>query len=469
MDFFAKMIESAICICQIHMQRGTKKMKKLHVKTEDKEQHQKKSKLAAQLKRKDINPDPNIPGKFNVSNADDKDTITFLSPNNWTHHDKIVENVLEGTYELIMPYSGEFVATLNCTNRCESPCPYKTAKEIEGVWESNDFSNTLVHMQSLAFATNLVDRLKEGGVKGLIFTGGGEPFLFPELEDLVDYTTSVGIDSIVYTNGNSVSETRAKKMVESAPKLIRTSLNAGTKEVYNKFSGIDSEKAFYIALATIETFARETKDSNSTDFGVSVVINKDNQYDLVESALRVREIADKVGGGIEFLAIRPAFDYWSSDQLTTNLLEETYEIVETQVRQVLQDTGVAVKNFRPRYEALMQDTRFYDECRASGLFIELGPSGKMYQCCERNCHSDYEIGDLTKSSLEEIWLGEEREVTSSKIKYQGCNQCPPACKPHIINNQFAEIERLRENGEMYKVELWINANRSMGKHQMVNF
>ena len=370
----------------------------------------------------------------------------------------------------IMPYCAEFVTTMNCSNRCEIPCGFMLQKIMEEVWQENDFSDPRLHMQDICFAKSLLDRLVDGGIKGLIFTGGGEPFLFKDLVELVAYATAQGIDSVVYTNGNVVSEKRVRRLIQAQPLLVRVSLNAGTEEVYNRFHNPSNRKgALQRTLNTIMYLAEGSIENPSMTVGVGIVINEINRYDLVETARRIREIVDKTGGGIKFVAYRPAFNYCGRSQLPSEILDETYEIVERDVRRELSGTGVRVSNVECRYDALRQDTRDYGECRATGLYAELSPRGTLHLCCERNCHRDYVIGDLTQSTLEEIWRSERRKAAINWVNSSYCEACPPACKPHETNKQFGKIEELRKAGELYKVELWIEGQRRMPTPKMVNF
>lgn len=424
--------------------------------------------LLEMIKKEGLVPDPSKPGRF--IRQSEKDKLGFLSPNNWVFHTPVVQNVLKGNYMGIRPYSGEFVATMNCSNRCAIPCAYEVPKRIEGVWEKNDISNPRVHMPDIDFAKTLIDKLIEGGIKGIIFTGGGEPFLFKGLEDVVGYCRDNDIDTVVYSNGNALSQKRIDKIIEAEPLLIRVSLNCGTEEVYNRFhKPLNPKGALQRTLNSIEAFARGALENPDITFGIGVVINEINQYDLVETAERVREIAEKTGGGIDFVTYRPGYNYYSADQLTKDLLGRAHETVETDVRKILDDVGVKLSNISSRYSALVENTRNYDACRASGLYFELSPSGALHLCCDRNCHRDYVIGNLAEQSLAEVWEGKQRREVIEKINSGSCSECPPACKPHLTNLQFSYIEYLRDHGEMYKAELWVEEQRKMPKPKMVNF
>ena len=312
------------------------------------------SALEQEIKRQNLFPDPRNPGEFISENKDGG--IRYLSPENWVFHPDVVKKVLQGKYSEIKPYSAEFVPTLNCSNRCDI-CAYKGPKEMEFVWLRNNFTNPEVHMQSFDFAKNLLDRLIDNGIKGMIFTGGGEPFLFTRLEDLVYHTTERKTDSVVYTNGNCVSERRIKKLIEAQPLLVRVSLNCGTKSVYNEFHRpFDENGAYERCLKTIEYLAQGSLVNPRMSVGIGVVINRINRNDLVEAAKRIREITEKTGGGIEFMTYRPAYEYYDKEQLPEDLLRQTQDIVEQDVRQVLEGTKINLSNINCRYEALIKNS-----------------------------------------------------------------------------------------------------------------
>lgn len=424
--------------------------------------------LKKRIQKEGLSPDNNNLGKF-IKKSAERSGIRFLYPENWVFHPDIVKKVLEGDYDRILPYSAEFDATMNCSNRC-GICAYKCPKELEFVWLRNNFSDPEVHMQSLPFAKELLDKLIDGGIKGITFTGGGEPFLFPKLEELVIHATERGVDSVVYTNGNVISEERVRRVIEATPLLVRVSLNAGTKEVYNRFHNpFDKERAFERCLRTIQGFAQGSVANPKISVGVGVVITRTNRYDLVEAAKRIREITEKTGGGIEFITYRPAYEYYDSEQLGKDLLQETYDIVEQRVRKVLEGTRVRVANVSCRYKSLMQDTRNYSKCRGSGLYAELGPNGNLYFCCDRHFNRRCIIGDLRKQTLLDIHLGQQRTNFLEFINSNQCTPCPPACKSHELNRQFQEVECLRERKELYKAELWIEELQKLPPPKMINF
>ncbi len=407
---------------------------------------------------------------MNQDKQDNQDDLKFLSPENWVFHGHIADRVKTGEYQKIMPYSAEFVTTLNCTNRCQIPCAYQPIKVVEGVQERNDFRNPYCHMPSTEFALGLLDKIIDGGVNGIIFTGGGEPFMFSGLETLIAHVKQRGGDSVLYTNGNFPSPERVRKAIEGGLKLARVSLSDANEQGYIEFhKPLNPRGALQRAIGTIEELARGSLRNPDMTLGIGVVINRINKDHLVETAEKIREISDKTKGGINFVTFRPAFDYYSSNQLPAALLDAAHETVEGPVRKILQEAGIKVANVHCRYEALKENTRDYKECRSTGLYVEVTPSGKLCLCCDRNFNRGYIIGDLTKQTLEEIWNGEERKSVLEHVNSRKCNICPPACKSHETNRLFERLEKMRRAGKTAEIRDWIDEHASKPKPKMFNF
>ena len=421
--------------------------------------------------QQDYYPDPLIPGKFNQKeNGFGEDKLKFLSPSNWVYHPGIVENVINGKYEKIKPYSGEFVMTLNCTHRCESPCPYTQQKQIAGCWNENDFMNPLAHMQTLDYAKRLLDKIKQAGVKGLIFTGGGEPTLNKYLGGAMKYADEIGIDTVLYTNLVGLSNSQLEEILDANPLLIRGSLNAVSKEPYNKLHNpLNKVNSHEKALKNVKRISRGVVDKPNIDFGIAFVINEINKNDLENSAYELRDILIRNNARIDFATFRPTFDYVGGEQINPEVVDEIYEKVEKKVRPVLESIGIKCNNVKPRYESLKKDTKNFTACRASGLYVELSPNGDLHLCCDRNAHPDWAFGNLNRNSLEEIFEGNARRVMIESVNEDNCSGCPPGCKPQMTNNQFEEVERKRALGEMQDVIDWVNAWQEYPKPKMVNF
>lgn len=129
--------------------------------------------------------------------------------------------------------------------------------------------------------------------------------------------------------------------------------------------------------------------------------------------------------------------------------------------------GVSFR-FLSRLPEFGEDLKGYRTCRAVRMIGEVGPSGEMFQCCDRNVHPDYRIGDLLASSIGEIWASEEYHGLLDKMNDSGLDLCPPLCKPHVYNQIFDQIERSRAAGMMDEVAEWISLQQKLPRHFMHN-
>ena len=67
----------------------------------------------------------------------------------------------------------------------------------------------------------IIDFAKERGVEVITFAGAGEPTRDPDLDRILDYIKVQGLKSMVFTNGERVTEERARKMLETGHVLIK--------------------------------------------------------------------------------------------------------------------------------------------------------------------------------------------------------------------------------------------------------
>ena len=416
-------------------------------------------------------PDPLVPGKFDLEeNGIHKNAKGFLHPSNWVFHKGVYIPVLEGRYDKIKPFSAEIVPTMNCPLRCNLPCSFEEQKIILGCWDHNYFSSPETHMQNTTYARNLINKLHEGGVKGLIFTGGGDPFLYKNLGDIMKYAEVKEMDKVLYTNGVAVSKNQLEKVMESNPLLIRVSLNAFSKDVYNKFHNpFNKNNSHEKAWNNFEMIVEMAKYNYDTEVGAAFVVDEKNKDDLVNCANELANIKQRTNGDISVVAIRPRYHYRGGKQLEKEILKEIFENVERNVRPILEKVGIPCNNVKPRYDSLLDQKKKFTKCRASRNYGEIAPNGKNHLCCDNNAHPDWETGNLNEQTLDEIFESEEYAKILKKVNDTNCDICPPGCKPHLTNIQYDEVERKRANGEIHEVELWVEKWNEYEKPRMVNF
>jgi len=114
----------------------------------------------------------------------------------------------------------------------------------------------------------LIDQITDTGNPIVILTGG-EPLLRPDIFDIAEYGTKKGLRMVMAPNGTLITESTAKKMVDSGIKRISISIDGPTNESHDSFRGVKG--AFDSALRGIG-FAKEA----GLEFQINTTITKLN-------------------------------------------------------------------------------------------------------------------------------------------------------------------------------------------------
>lgn len=120
---------------------------------------------------------------------------------------------------------------IELTNRCQFQCKFCEVK--------NHKTNTDM---SLDMVKNIIDEIGErnslyGGVSAVSFNGLGEPLLYADLPEAVQYAKNAGFTVGFVTNGYALTEQLARRLLEIGLDYICFSINAVREDVYKDFQG----------------------------------------------------------------------------------------------------------------------------------------------------------------------------------------------------------------------------------------
>ena len=119
-----------------------------------------------------------------------------------------------------------------------------------------------------AACLNLLDQIHEVGDPIIILTGG-EPLLRPDIFEIARYGTDRGLRMVMAPNGTLITEDKARQMADAGIKRISISLDGATREIHDRFRGVDG--AFEGALQGI-AMAKKA----GVEFQINTTITKSN-------------------------------------------------------------------------------------------------------------------------------------------------------------------------------------------------
>ena len=319
---------------------------------------------------------------------------------------------------------------LDLTNLCNHACPGCTFSHLVNVDKS-----------SIPFdlAIRIVKELGEIGVKGLTFSGGGEPLVYGEARviRLMAEARAAGMATALITNGSLL---RSERLLELC-KWIRVSLDGYDAETFAKFHG-RTEGEFEKVCQNLKTMAAMDKHGCTLGAGF-----------LTDAGSLARGDFDKMASfcagfpGLDYLQFRPLVLSMVADPtMQGGGLPSTEDVAAImvayqEVRKRHQRPGYRVLMSSDKYLALAEPNagRTYDRCHAHFLQAIICADCKVYLCCHGQGLERFCLGDLRENGFAEIWRSDRAREVYERTNPQ--HDCPPACRLHSQNRALQQLQR----------------------------
>lgn len=287
----------------------------------------------------------------------------------------------------------------------------------------------------LDFYRTLTDELAELGIKSMIFSGSGEPFVNPNLMEFIEYTTSKGIETAVITHGGLLTPEKAKVVAKHCT-WIRISLNAGTPETREKIHKVND---FEKVLGNLANLAEEKKRQGSrVQIGAQIAVSPENQGDIDLAVQRVKET------GVDYFQIKPVILHPMS---SPTLYDREFYI------KTLTDARESKRHETAEYKVFVKEDQFagvlsddyekstYKKCYAT-FFPVIEANKKVYYCSQTRGLPDFCVGDLAENTFKEVWESERRQQVIENIDV---SKCQPICRCHPINKMLWTLRHPNNN------------------------
>lgn len=307
-------------------------------------------------------------------------------------------------------------------NACNLRC------KMCGQWSETGYvKNKIVNANpqlNVSYWKRLVDEISEHKIR-FILIRGGEPFLFPQIMELIEYANSKGLFLSIDTNGTVIN-----KFVNALVKLgnmhITFSVD-GPEQIHDEVRGIKG--SFNKIKENIALFNQLEKENTSRiSKSICFTISKYSFKGLGAMPAVARDM------GISSINIVPYY-YFS---------KETGEKYETELKENFnstafswkgfhhEDSGIDFEIFKKEYENyistlsdienfpfmtlnLAEYKAWFESCnilvgstRCMNIesLIDIQPNGDANFCID---FPDYSFGNVKESSIEEIWNSEKAE------------------------------------------------------------
>ncbi len=271
----------------------------------------------------------------------------------------------------------------------------------------------------------LIDELAGLGIKGINFSGGGEPLTHPSLVELMEYAHSKDVDVGMITNGVLLNEDKIKQLAQIA-KFIRISLSSSTALSYAKFHKTP-EASFAKLMDNLRLLGKYGCDTETLT-GVLFLLETGTKGELLDTVKLVKK------SGLKFIEIRsikntPVFTPGALPDQLNDLTQKAMEIGSD-------DFKVIVRN--ELFRAGEDFGKSYKTCHIHEFVTSISAEGDVYLCCEFEGRKEYAFGNINKDSFADIWASDQRKAVVGGLNLNKCFAC---CKGDGVNILFDTVDR----------------------------
>jgi len=331
---------------------------------------------------------------------------------------------------------------LKITNLCDLRC------KMCPQWGETGYSHemekrALREMLPLQRYKELIDEVAPH--KPLIYITGGEPFLYPDILELMRYIKEKNLLMVINTNGSKL-EKYAKELVENGPSAIIVSID-GPPEMHNHIR--NSDQSFQNIEAGLKRLSAIKKEKNHGQPLVVVnhVVTKDNSellektYDSI-SCLNVDFMSTFLAWKISKKMGEKHAEIVEKELGTTPYIWQSYvghdgdtpdmEKFILQKQKLEKKSGIPLV-FSPelpdkklsKFYSDLTETFGHKKCTAPWFECIIMPDGEVMTCTD---FWDISVGNISNQPVLDVWNGEKFRKFRMMVKNQGgllpiCSRC----------------------------------------------
>jgi MoaA/NifB/PqqE/SkfB family radical SAM enzyme len=318
------------------------------------------------------------------------------------------------------------------SNRCVLGCQdcHFAHTHVKGPWKSKPRTLPMAFdstgdLADLDLVLRSQQEMRDAGVQGVIYSGGGEPTTHPHWQLFVEHGAVVGLKQGMYTLGGLLQQSSAKVLAESMEWVV-VSLDAPDESTYAAEKGVAPDR-FYAACHGVKWLA----EAGQCVVGVSFLLHAENWWRTEEMVTLSRSL------GATYTTFRPAIHTSPASPSVCSVDRDWITSAMPTLRQLSAEADVEID---PTRFAEYRDWpgHGYTQCHGPKLNTTITPDGRVWICPQRRGIAGSCIGDLRTESFSDIWARHPGHYTVD----EGCRVM---CRLHAVNQSLAPIFQPRQH------------------------
>jgi len=315
---------------------------------------------------------------------------------------------------------------LKPTNKCNHKCYYCCYRN-ENLYLSELFNvNKEIPWRKMK---EIVDDLKQMGVRAVTLSGGGEPLCYSYIAETIDSLLNAGIKVAILTNGSLLKGEVAKVLGRGAT-WIRISMDAADSKMYARIRDI-SLKEFNIVCDNIYNFAK--MKNKSSQLGINFIVTKENYKDVYRFLKLTKEL------GVDHVKV--------SESIVSTKREENKKYhspfsnsVKKQIAKGLSNLADGNFTIIDKFDDFAGNNNYYKKKYSWCPFIQcltvIGADMNVYTCYDKAYTRKGNLGSIKDKSFQELWFSNK---TKEKLLHLNPSKdCNHHCTQYIKNIMLLE-------------------------------
>lgn len=273
----------------------------------------------------------------------------------------------------------------------------------------------------------LLDDFSVMGVKAVTYSGGGEPLIYPDIDEIMARTLELGIHLSCITNGSRLTG-RTAELLGNA-KWVRVSMDYSSPKQLSQFRGTQGNE-YWSIMDNLREFA-QSKQLNC-DLYVNFIVHKDNHSELFEVANKLKCIGVQ---NVRFspMWVAPGFHDYRA-QIEGSVMAQLSEIKGKLVSETF-----SVNSTYDTDSPVHSTVRPYHRCLFAQVVPVVGADQRVYACRNKAYDSSGVIGSIADKSFKELWESEEARRALEEIdpSIHCKHQCAAEHKNRLITEYMA--------------------------------
>ena len=265
----------------------------------------------------------------------------------------------------------------------------------------------------------IIEDLEEMNVKAVTFTGGGEPFCYPHLLEIVKKILKTNIKFAAMTNGSLLSNELSEIFAHNAT-WLRVSIDGWDDASYSYYRGVKIGE-----FKKIMNNMKKFKNLNGSCYlGVSFIIDKKNSLETYNLINQLKDI------GVDSVKVSPCIV--SNDGLKNNQFHKPiYNKVKELTKKAIEDfTDENFEIYDAYHELDEKFNKTYDWCPYQQILPVIGADQCVYSCQDKAYNKDIGlIGSIKSMRFKDMWYSDKENF----FKINPSIHCDHHCVANIKN------------------------------------